>query len=669
VTEGLGGGAAGLVIVPQGTRAGEKFRMSRFSAALPPGAAGNWCRVTVRMERAGGWWAKIEATDDVRGQVVREAFLGPARTRAGAAERSILVHLPQASGRLSLCVFSEGPAAPGLAVRVLARRRVALALLRQGWRRLPKALRGDRHGLVGRMRAILGLAPARGGEAPPYGVWIDLFDRWGEAECAALAEAGADAGAIEVAVVDCATRPALEASLRSVPAQCRVRVISVAADWASLSGEWILVLAAGEVLASHAVACFALAARCMPGARGISADVDHLGASGGRTLPHFRPPPDPWLLAGDFLASGAWLFHRLAHERVWDCLPADADQARLALARAGPAETLQRLPLILAHVPEKPPRALPRAAPAPDFRGDAPLVSMIIPSACRSPHVLRCLRRLLDNTTYPHFEILLAVSSVNPADRRQARILRAVRTLPGVRLIDCAMPVFNFAAVNNAASVSAAGELLLLLNDDVVPLAPDWLARMVAYVCGQNGVNADIVGARLLYGNGMVQHGGVIMGLANLCEHAFRLADRADHGPQGLALLDRQVSAVTAACMMMRRRLFESLGGMDEEYAIALNDVDICLRAGQAGARVVMAAGVELYHYESVSLGRHYQGTRAHLEAIEVRRLKNRWAAAIAADPFYHPCASLELGREFQPGFPPRQTPLSWIRQETLAPH
>jgi GT2 family glycosyltransferase len=158
------------------------------------------------------------------------------------------------------------------------------------------------------------------------------------------------------------------------------------------------------------------------------------------------------------------------------------------------------------------------------------------------------------------------------------------------------------------------------------------------------------------------------MGLANLCEHAFRLADRGESGPQGLAKLDRRVSAVTAACMLVKRSLYESLGGLDEAFAIALNDVDFCLRAGQAGACIVLAAGVEMYHFESMSLGRHYQGWRAHLEAIEVRRLRESWAGVIAADPYYHPCASLELGREFQPGFPPRQTPLSWISQDTLAP-
>ena len=169
------------------------------------------------------------------------------------------------------------------------------------------------------------------------------------------------------------------------------------------------------------------------------------------------------------------------------------------------------------------------------------------------------------------------------------------------------------------------------------------------------------MGARLLYGHDRVQHAGVILGLANLCENAFRLSERLHAGPHGIARLDRQVSAVTGACMLVRRAVWQQLSGLDESFCIALNDVDFCLRAGQVGARIVFAAGVELYHFESLSLGRHYRGERAALEAREVCGLRGRWQSLIANDPFYNPQASLEPGREFQPAFPPRLSPISWI--------
>jgi GT2 family glycosyltransferase len=642
--------------------------MSVLAADLPQGAAGRWCRLRVEMPSAEGWWAKLEATDQARGQVVREAFFPPG-VRGGAGSRQLLVHIPGTAHALSLVVFSEGTPAPDLFLTPLSRWRAACLLLLQGWRKLPYALRGDRTGLAGRIRAMVGQAPARAGQAPPYAVWIDLFDAWGEAERAALAARPVPGATFEVALVAGASPADEAASRKTLPESWPVRVVGSAADWILLRADWIVVLAAGEVMAPHAGACFALATARMPDARGFCAEYDVIDAAGRRVRPCLLPPPDAWLLRAGVFPRGAAAFNRVAHAALWPSLPVDADQARLALARAGSAETLHRLPLILSHCPD---RTMPETwMQAPDriLSVRAPMVSFIIPSSCRSRHVLQCLRRLLRLTAYPHFEILLVVASIDPADRIQAATLHAASRLPHVRVVELAMPVFNFAAVNNAAASLAKGELLLLLNDDVVPAEADWLRRMVAHVCAQHGPCADIVGARLLYGNGMVQHAGVIMGLANLCEHAFRLAGRDESGPQGLALLDRRVSAVTAACLLVRRQVFVSLGGLDEAFAIALNDVDFCLRAGQAGACIVLAAGVELYHFESLSLGRHYQGTRSVLEALEVCRLRARWGAVIADDPFYTPLASLEPGREFQPGFPPRQTPLSWIRQDTPAQH
>jgi GT2 family glycosyltransferase len=642
--------------------------MSVFAADLPLDAAGRWCRVSVRMPGEACWWAKLEATDEARGQVVREVFFGP-RARRGAARRSLLVHIPGAARALSLIVFSAGPARPALFLTPLSRWRAACLLLLQGFPKLPGALRGDRRGMAGRVRAVLGQAPARAGQAPPYSVWIDLFDAWGEPERAALAALPATCTSFEVALVAGGSAADVTASRTTLPAGWPVRIIETAADWQLLRADWVVVLAVGEVMAPHAHACFAQAVTRNPGARGLCADYDLIDGAGRRMRPCLLPPPDTWLLRAGVFPRGAAVFHRLAHAAHWPSLPIDADRARLALACAGPPETLHRLPLILTHCPDRVVTADWMQRPSSTRPAAAPMVSVIIPSACRSRHVLQCLRRLLQKTAYPAFEILLVVACVDPADRAQAATLRAARCLPHVRVIELSLPVFNFSAVNNAAAGFADGELLLLLNDDVIPVSGDWLWRMVAHVCPGDGPCADIVGARLLYGNGMVQHGGVIMGLANLCEHAFRLAGRGEPGPLGLALLDRRVSAVTAACMLVRRRLFASLGGLDEAFGIALNDVDFCLRAGAAGACIVLAAGVELYHFESLSLGRHYQGTRSALEALEVRRLRGRWAGVIAADPFYHPLASLQPGQEFQPGFPPRQTPLSWIRQDTPALH
>ncbi len=628
----------------------------RFGAVLPAGAAGQWCRLAVSVAHTDAtWWVKLEAADEARGHVVREAFLGRQHRSAGRTWRTILVHLPYAADRLTLQVFTATLGqvqAPLASLHVLRRGRAAAALLASGWPALPRALAGDARGLAGRVRAMLGQRPARRGEAPPYDIWVARYDDWRPLRnglTLAVAELPVD-----VAVIG-QDDAGLRATLESLRAQwvppASIDVFARPGDWRARSSAWVLVMQAGEVLAPHGLACLADAARRDPDASGFYADLDCITANG-RANPLFKPQPDPWLLRSGLLTRGACLF------RASTLLGAGEDAAAWRTAAACSTNTAVRsVPFILTHVPNG--QVAATNAPVPGC-ANSPLVSVVVPTSARHGHMLRCLRAILARTDYENIEILLAVSCVDAGDERQAANLAEAARLPTVRVLDLQMAAFNYAAINNAAVRQARGELILLLNDDVLPTERDWLRRMVAFVAGAFHVAADIVGARLLYGNGLVQHGGVTLGLANLCEHSFRLSENVSPGPHGLAMLNRQVSAVTAACMLLRRSLFETLHGMDEAFSVALNDVDFCLRASQLGARTVLAAEVTLIHYESLSLGRHYQGKRAGLEALEVRRLRERWAGAIAADPFYSPSASLEPGREFQPGFPPRATPDSW---------
>ncbi len=657
-----------LVIRQSGRRFGNGFAMTSFSGELPPDAAGCWCRVVLLWPVDGAFWAKLEMSDSARGQIVREAFFPAGR----GGRRTLLMHVPQASGGFSLSLFAARggkEAAPVLSLQLLGRVAAAARLLAGGWRLLPGALRGNPLGLLGRARAMLGQGAARRGQSPPYPAWIDLYDNWGEQERHALMAGSADT--VSVWVMDHGDGAAMAETMASVAAQWRqpdrVCAIRMHGDWPAPSTDWVVMLASGEVLAPQALACFARAALHDPLLMAIYADIDRYDTYKERIQPGFRPSPDPWLMRSELLRDGAWMFR--GSMLAADTRLLETGDFRLALARRLPVARILHISLILSHCP-MPAAAVP-APPAlmPLKDKPWPRVSIIVPSACRSRHVLACLRRVARRTDYANFEILVAVSACDPADRRQARIMRELAKLPQVRLVNLEMDDFNFAAVINRAAARAEGEWLLLLNDDVSPISPDWLQTLVAFTQGAPSRRADIVGPRLLYGNGLVQHGGVIIGLANLCEHAFRLARRSDPGPEGIAHLDRQVSAVTAACMLVRRDLFESLNGLDEAFAIALNDVDFCLRAGQAGGCIVYASCVDMYHFESLSLGRHYHGARAGLEAAEIRRLRERWTFSINADPFYNPCASLELGREFTPGFPPRQTPILWIGQEAPAPH
>ncbi|MBV9813215.1 MAG: glycosyltransferase family 2 protein, partial [Acetobacteraceae bacterium] len=173
-----------------------------------------------------------------------------------------------------------------------------------------------------------------------------------------------------------------------------------------------------------------------------------------------------------------------------------------------------------------------------------------------------------------------------------------------------------------------------------------------------------VVGAKLLYPNRTVQHAGVVMGLGGLCDHAYRHAPRRAPGYAWRAGLAQEVSAVTGACLLTRRSIYDRLGGLDERYASAFNDVDFCLRVREAGYRVVFAPAAELIHHEGFTYGSHYSGARAAEERADVARLRARWSAVMAADPFHSPNLDLTAaGREWSLAFPPRRPDgVGWLQ-------
>jgi GT2 family glycosyltransferase len=210
---------------------------------------------------------------------------------------------------------------------------------------------------------------------------------------------------------------------------------------------------------------------------------------------------------------------------------------------------------------------------------------------------------------------------------------------------------FNYSAANNFGARQTDAEFLCLLNDDVAPIASGWLEAMLGHFADPL---VAAVGAKLLYENKTVQHGGIIVGLAGLAEHVNRGLPREAGGYAHRAVLNQEMSAVTGACLLTRRSAYEETGGMDEGFPIAFNDVDFCLKLRRAGHRIVFCAEAELIHYESLSLGHHFSGERAGLEREEVRRMRQRWASVVAEDPFHNPNLSLARGQEWRLAFPPR---------------
>jgi GT2 family glycosyltransferase len=194
--------------------------------------------------------------------------------------------------------------------------------------------------------------------------------------------------------------------------------------------------------------------------------------------------------------------------------------------------------------------------------------------------------------------------------------------------------LFNFSASINAGAAAAAGEHLVLFNDDLEVIAPEWLTAMLEY-SQEPGVGA--VGAKLVYPDGRLQHIGIVLGVVGVAAHAFHQHPGVSPGYGGSAMMARNYSAVTAACMMTRRSVFDEVGGFDERLPTDFNDVDYCLRLRRAGYRVVYTPWAQLYHHESASFG-----ARQH-DWNELAEMRKRWAPIIDNDPYYNP----NLTRDF----------------------
>lgn len=436
---------------------------------------------------------------------------------------------------------------------------------------------------------------------------------------------------------------------------------SVVDDAGAARADWIAELEPGECWREHALALFALALAARPRALLAYGDHDTLGPDGVRRDPAFKPEWNAdWLLSHDWLRAP--LVWRAAHLQACP-LPARASRhERLLHLSAGlDGDAVVHLPHVLAHLPARAAGALEADAPAVVAhlarQGEqasatlgrhgvrvcfalpepAPRVSIVIPTRNGGRLLRRCLGSLLARTAYPDYEVLIVDNGSD--DARCLAYLAAAARDARVRVRRDARP-FNFAALNNAALADCRGRVLALLNDDVEIEHGDWLREMVSLAC-RPGVGA--VGARLLYGDRSVQHAGVILGIHGGSGHLHRHLGEHEPGCLGRAQQLQSLSAVTAACLVVQRRHYEAVGGMDAEaFAVTFNDTDLCLRLGARGLRTLYTPHATLLHHESVTRGSDRHGLRrARFEAARAA-FARRWPAAVAADPAYNPNLTLE---------------------------
>ncbi|HWR98372.1 MAG TPA: glycosyltransferase [Candidatus Methanoperedens sp.] len=252
-------------------------------------------------------------------------------------------------------------------------------------------------------------------------------------------------------------------------------------------------------------------------------------------------------------------------------------------------------------------------------------VSIVIPTKDNAGVLRACLASILARTAYPRFEIVLVDNgSSDPETLRYYETLRRDRRISFVDYPER----FNYSRANNLGARGAGGELLLFLNNDVEVLDADWLEELARWA-ERPGIG--IVGAKLLYPDGTIQHAGVVLGMEGHASHVFWGEGAYRGSPYGSFNWYRNYSAVTGACMMLRREVFDEIGGFDEEYALAFSDVEICVRAARRGYRVLYTPFARLTHHEGKTRGRH-------IPAGDMRLGHDHLAALIeAGDPFFNP--------------------------------
>jgi GT2 family glycosyltransferase len=455
------------------------------------------------------------------------------------------------------------------------------------------------------------------------------------------------------------------------------------------TGEWCALLDQDDAFAENAVALVALEIERHPETGLIYSDEDKIDESGVRSNPFFKPDWNPELFLGQNFINhlGAYrtdLLRAIGGFREGFEGSQDYDLALRCIERLEPAQ-VRHIPRILYHwravagslaaVADAKPyakeaarraigdhllrqeiagrvEACPEnveshrvvyAVPAP-----SPKVSIIIPMRDRVDLIERCVASIRERTDYPSIEFVIVDNS--SIEAVTLKFLREMEREMAAQIVRDDGS-FNFSRLINRGAAAARGNVLAFLNNDIEASERDWLCEMVSHVVR---VEVGAVGARLWYPDGTLQHGCVILGLGGIAGHAFPRVPRGHPGYFNRAFLQQDCSAVTGACMLVRKKVFEEAGGFDEtNLAISFNDVDFCLRLRAAGLRNIWTPYANLIHHESASRGHQSTPDEQAQFVREATFMQRKWGPDLLNDPFYNPNLSLNL-----PGFdlavPPR---------------
>ncbi|KAF1708909.1 family 2 glycosyl transferase [Pseudoxanthomonas kalamensis DSM 18571] len=451
-------------------------------------------------------------------------------------------------------------------------------------------------------------------------------------------------------------------------------------------GEFVALLDHDDELQVHALASVAEVIVNDPSVRFIYSDEDKINELGERFHPNFKPDWNPdLLLSQNYLCHLAVIDTALAREAGGFRKGYEGSQDHDLFLRCTSflhAEQIAHIPKILYHwraiegstalhrdekdyaadaglkaVHDHMRKACPGAAveglPHGHYRvvwplpSPQPKVNIVIPTRDRAGLLETCIESLLSKTKYSNFEVVVVDNGSEEPDALQ--YLAKLATYPKVRVLSYPYP-FNFSAINNFAVRHCDGELLCLMNNDIEVVKQDWLSEMAAHALRPE---IGAVGAMLYYPDGNIQHAGVILGVGGVANHAYCHSPKGYPGHGARALVAQNLSAVTAACLVIRRSVYESVGGLDERLKVAFNDVDFCLRVGEAGYRNLWTPFAELVHHESATRGADESEDRLARFHSEVRFMQERWKDVLEHDPAYNPNLAL-TGWGEDLAFPPR---------------
>lgn len=446
-------------------------------------------------------------------------------------------------------------------------------------------------------------------------------------------------------------------------------------------GEFFTLVKSGDLLAPHALYKVAEALNLHPHRDIFYSDEDRLNAQGQRCDPYFKSDWNPDLFYAQHFLRHLLVFRRTLVDQIGKFNSVDYPGEEeydliLRMLEKHSSLAIEHIPHILYHRQERPeePTTTPlrlRALEAHFQRLQQtvqleetaeghtrviyslpslpPLVSLIIPTRDKLALLRQTVLGILYHTDYPSLEVIIMDNGSEELATLQ--YLEQLQKDSRVKVIRHDAP-FNYSQLNNLGVTHASGALIALLNNDLEVISSGWLTEMVSHALRPQ---VGAVGAKLYYANDTLQHAGVIIGLGGMAGHGFKYLAKEAPGYHWKPFLVQNYSAVTGACLVMRRQVFEQIGGLEEKHLkVAFNDVDLCLRLLERGYRIVWTPHAELYHLESASRGLDNNVKKYLRLRHELNYMKSKWAKVLSNDPFYNPNLTIEY-EDFSLAYPPRR--------------